>query len=246
MTVRQRVQALADESNADFLSRLLPGIERETVLGVRMPALRALAKELKGTDEAAAFLAALPHRYLDENNLHALLINDLAGYEDALAALDAFLPYVDNWATCDALRPKAARKNLADFRRRIDGYLASPAPYTVRFGLEMLMCHYLDAAFSAEQNEQAAALRSEQYYIRMMQSWYFATALAKQWDATIPYLEQRRLEPWTHAKTIQKAIESYRISDERKAYLRTLKTPSGRCGAASPEGEAAPVAARER
>lgn len=223
MTVRQRLEALADESNADFLSRLLPGIERETVLGVRMPALRALAKELRGTDEAAAFLAALPHRYLDENNLHALLINELAGYEDALAAVDAFLPYVDNWATCDALRPKAVKKKLADFRGRIDGYLASAAPYTVRFGIEMLMCHYLDAAFSAKQNEQVASIRSEHYYIRMMQAWYYATALAKQWDTTIPLLEQRRLEPWTHAKTIRKAIESYRISDEKKAYLRTLK-----------------------
>ena len=223
MTVGQRVEALADESNAGFLSRLLPGIEPETVLGVRMPTLRALAKELRGTAEAAAFLAALPHRYLDENNLHALLINDLSGYEDALAALDAFLPYVDNWATCDALRPKAVKKKLADFRGRIDGYLASAAPYTVRFGIEMLMCHYLDAAFSDEQNGQIALIRSEHYYIRMMQAWYFATALAKQWDATIPLLEQRRLEPWTHAKTIQKAIESYRISNEKKAYLRTLK-----------------------
>lgn len=223
MTVRQRVEALADESNAEFLSRLLPGIERRTVLGVRMPALRALAKELRGTEEAAAFLAALPHRYLDENNLHALLINDIAGYEDALTAIDAFLPYVDNWATCDALRPKAMKKNLAVFRGRIDGYLASGAPYTVRFGIEMLMCHYLDAAFAPEQNEQVASIRSEHYYIRMMQAWYFATALAKQWDGTIATLEQRRLESWTHAKTIQKAIESYRISEEKKAYLRTLK-----------------------
>ena len=223
MTVRQRVEALADESNAEFLSRLLPGIKPETVLGVRMPALRALAKELRGTEEAAAFLAALPHRYLDENNLHALLINDIAGYEDALTAIDAFLPYVDNWATCDALRPKAVKKNLAVFRGRIDGYLASGAPYTVRFGIEMLMCHYLDAAFASEQNEQVASIRSEHYYIRMMQAWYFATALAKQWDGTIATLEQRRLESWTHAKTIQKAIESYRISEEKKAYLRTLK-----------------------
>ena len=223
MTVGQRLEALADESNAGFLSRLLPGIEPETVLGVRMPALRALAKELRGTEEAAAFLAALPHRYLDENNLHALLINDIAGYEDALTAIDAFLPHVDNWATCDALRPKAVKKNRAVFRGRIDGYLASGAPYTVRFGIEMLMCHYLDAAFSAKQNEQVASIRSEQYYIRMMQAWYFATALAKQWDATVPLLEQHRLESWTHTKTIRKAIESYRISDERKAYLRTLK-----------------------
>ena len=223
MTVRQRVEALADESNADFLSRLLPGVEREAVLGVRMPALRALAKELRGTDEAAAFLAELPHRYLDENNLHVLLLNELRGYEDALAAIGAFLPYVDNWATCDALRPKAVKKHLPDFRRRIDGYLASPAPYTVRFGIEMLMCHYLDGAFEREQNEQVASIRSEHYYIRMMQAWYFATALAKQWDATIGLIERHSLEPWTHAKTIRKAIESYRVSDERKAYLRTLK-----------------------
>ena len=170
MTVRQRVEALADESNAEFLSRLLPGIEPETVLGVRMPALRALAKELRGTEEAAAFLAALPHRYLDENNLHALLINDIAGYEDALAAIDAFLPHVDNWATCDALRPKAVKKKLADFRGRIDGYLASAAPYTVRFGIEMLMCHYLDAAFAPEQTTAGIFIRTDHCRMKMPES----------------------------------------------------------------------------
>ena len=223
MTVRERLNALADEKNADFVSRLTPGIGRERILGVRLPALRSLAKELRGTPEAAAFLAALPHGTLDENNLHALLLNDLRRYEDILAALDAFLPFVDNWLTCDALRPRAVRRHLGEFERMIDGWLDDEHPYTVRFGIEMLMSYYLDEAFAPSQLERVARIRSEEYYVRMMQAWYFATALAKQYDHTLPVLEERRLERWTPNMTIRKAIESFRIGDAQKAYLKTLR-----------------------
>lgn len=223
MTAEERLYALADEKNADFMSRLTPGIPRERILGVRIPALRALAKELRGTAEEAAFLARLPHATLDENNLHGVLLSLERDYERTLALLDAFLPQVDNWATCDLLRPAAVKRRLDDFEAAIDAYLASEQPYTVRFGIEMLLCHYLDARFDPAQLARVAAIRTEEYYVRMMQAWYFATALSKQYESTIPYLEQHRLEDWTQRKTVQKAIESYRISDEKKAYLKTLK-----------------------
>ena len=223
MTAEERLLDLADAKNADFVARLIPHVPREKILGVRAPAITALARELRGTEEAEAFLARLPHDRLDENNLHAALLSAVKDYDRCLALLEAFLPHVDNWATCDSLRPAPVKKNRADFRGRIERWLSSEEPYTVRFGIEMLMCHYLDESFEPEQNERVAAIRFDHYYVRMMQAWYFATALAKQWDATVPLLERRELEDWTHRKTIQKAIESFRVSDERKAYLRTLK-----------------------
>lgn len=223
MSVRERLEALSDEKNADFVASLTPDVAREKILGVRFPALRALAKELRGTPEAAAFLAALPHETFEENNLHAVLLSDIRDYDALIAALDAFLPFVDNWSTCDTLRPAAVKRHRDAFEDVIDGYLASDRPYTVRFGIEMLMAYYLDEHFDSKQAEKVASLRSEHYYVRMMQAWYFATALAKQYKSTLPVLEERRLERWTHNKTIQKACESYRVSDERKAYLKTLK-----------------------
>ncbi len=223
MNIRERLEALSDAKNADFVASLAPDVAREKILGVRFPALRALAKELRGTPEAAAFLAALPHETFEENNLHAVLLSGIRDYDALLAALEAFLPFVDNWSTCDTLRPGAVRKHLPAFERVIGAYLASEHPYTVRFGIEMLMAYYLGEAFDPAQLDKVAAIRSEHYYVRMMQAWYFATALAKQYDSTIRILEERRLERWTHNKTIQKACESYRVSDERKAYLKTLK-----------------------
>ncbi len=223
MSVRERLEALSDEKNADFVASLTPDVAREKILGVRFPALRALAKELRGTPEAAAFLAALPHETFEENNLHAVLLSDIRDYDALIAALDAFLPFVDNWSTCDTLRPAAVKRHRDAFEGVIDGYLASDRPYTVRFGIEMLMAYYLAEHFDPKQAEKVASLRSEHYYVRMMQAWYFATALAKQYESTLPVLEERRLERWTHNKTIQKACESYRVSDERKAYLKTLK-----------------------
>ena len=223
MSVRERLEALSDAKNADFVASLTPDVPRGKILGVRFPALRALAKELRGTPEAAAFLAALPHETFEENNLHAVLLSDIRDYDALIAALDAFLPFVDNWSTCDTLRPAAVKRHRDAFEGVIDGYLASDRPYTVRFGIKMLMAYYLDEHFDPKQTEKVASLRSEHYYVRMMQAWYFATALAKQYESTLPVLEERRLERWTHNKTIQKACESYRVSDERKAYLKTLK-----------------------
>ena len=220
--VRARLLALRDEKNAAFMARLVPTLPPENVLGVRTPDSRSLAKALCAEPDIGLFLADLPHRYLDENNLHALILNEEKDYAAVVAALDGFLPYVDNWATCDALRPKAFRKHppaLPDECRR---WMHSAEPYTVRFGIEMLMTHYLDADFRPEYLEEVSVIRNNEYYVNMMIAWYFATALAKQYDAAIPYIEQRRLAPWTHNKTIRKAIESFRVTDEQKAYLRTL------------------------
>ena len=207
----------------DFQSKLMPTVDPELVIGVRMPALRKLAKELAGTQLAEDFLQQLPHRYYEENNLHGLLISAIPDYGAAVAALEAFLPHVDNWATCDLLSPKAFWAHPPELPDRIRRWAAAPHPYTVRFGLGMLMSFYLDGEFRPEYLELAAGVRREEYYVRMMVAWYFATALAKQYDTALPYLEQRRLDRWTHNKTIQKAVESYRISPEQKAELRSLR-----------------------
>ena len=223
MKVRDELLRLRDDKNAAFLARLVPNIPPERVHGARMPALRGLAKSLRGTEEAACFLAALPHESLDEDQLHALLINELRDYDETLAALERFLPFVDNWAVCDALRPKCFARHKTELQRAIPRWLAADAVYTRRFGLEMLMTHFLDEGFDPVFLDWAAQMRAEDYYLRMMQAWFFATALTMQYETALPYLQERRLEPRTHNKTIQKAIESFRIPDERKAYLRTLR-----------------------
>ena len=221
-TVRGRLFALRDETNAAFMARLVPTLPPESVLGVRMPDCRALAKELCRMPDIGEFLTDLPHRYLDENNLHALILNEEKDSAAAVAAIDAFLPYVDNWATCDALRPKAFKKHPSALPDECRRWMRSGATYTVRFGIEMLMTHYLDEGFRPEYLEEVSIIKSKEYYVNMMIAWYFATALAKQYEAAISYIEQRRLDQWTHNKTIRKAIESCRITEERKAYLRTL------------------------
>ena len=165
----------------------------------------------------------LPHRYYDENMLHSLLISQGKDYEECISLTDAFLPYVDNWAVCDIMSPKVFAIHKAALTEKINTWCNSRHTFTCRFGIETLMTHYLDKNFKAEYLEIPAAVRSEEYYVKMMVAWFFATALAKQWDATIPYIEQKRLAPWTHNKTIQKAIESYRITPGQKEYLRTLK-----------------------
>ena len=221
-TVRGRLFELRDETNAAFMARLVPTLPPESVLGVRMPDCRALAKELCRMPDIGEFLTDLPHRYLDENNLHALILNEEKDSAAAVAAIDAFLPYVDNWATCDALRPKAFKKHPSALPDECRRWMRSGATYTVRFGIEMLMTHYLDENFRPEYLEEVSIIKSKEYYVNMMIAWYFATALAKQYEAAISYIEQRRLDQWTHNKTIRKAIESCRITEERKAYLRTL------------------------
>jgi 3-methyladenine DNA glycosylase AlkD len=201
----------------------MPTVNPETVIGVRTPDLRKLAKEFSKTPEALEFLKILPHRYYEENNLHGFLIETIRDYDIAIDAVDAFLPYIDNWATCDLISPKVFKKHLPELYGKIKVWLKSDRTYTVRFGIGMLMSFYLDDNFRPEMPELVAGIRSDEYYINMMIAWYFATALAKQYDAALPYIQEKRLDKWTHNKAIQKAIESYRISDETKAYLRALK-----------------------
>ena len=221
--IQQRLFALQDAGYRDFQAALMPTVDKALVIGVRMPALRALAKELKGTELAADFMAALPHKYYEENNLHAALIGYIRDFDACMAAVERFLPYVDNWATCDMMNPRALAKDKAALLERIRLWLQSGHTYTVRFGMEMLMNHFLEEDFREEYLALVASVQSEEYYVRMMQAWYFATALAKQYEAAVTYLEQRKLEVWVHNKTIQKARESYRISGEQKEYLKSLK-----------------------
>ena len=219
----EKLQALADSGYRDFQAKLIPTVAKDTIIGVRTPAMRALAKELKGTELAASFLQELPHQYFDENQLHAFLINELKDYKQCLEELELFLPYVDNWATCDQLSPKVLKKQPDATLAAIKKWLGSDHDYTVRFGMEMLMSFYLDDLFKPEFLAWVAADKNEAYYVKMMVAWFFATALAKQYEATVPYFEQRLLPEWSHKKAIQKACESYRVTKEHKEYLRTLK-----------------------
>ena len=221
--IRARLFEMQDLKYRDFTAKLTPTLEKERIIGVRTPELRKYAVELSKTEDAAAFMAMLPHLYQEENNLHAFLIERIADYDACVAALDAFLPYVDNWATCDSMSPKCLKKQLPRLTGEIRRWMASDWVYTVRFGMGMLMRHFLDDAFDPAYLDWVAALRSEEYYINMMIAWFFATALAKQWDATLPYIEGRRLDPWVHNKAIQKAVESYRIPEDRKNLLRAQK-----------------------
>ena len=221
--IQERLFALADPGYKQFHSRLMPTVSPEAVIGVRTPLLRALAGEWAGKPLAEGFLRALPHRYYEENNLHALLIMREKDYGHALALVEDFLPYIDNWATCDTLRPRVFARHREELMEAIERWLASEHPYTVRFGLGMLMTHYLDDAFSPAYPARAAAVKSEEYYVKMMVAWYFATALAKQYPAVLPLIEEGRLEPWTHNKAIQKAVESRRLTAAQKETLKALR-----------------------
>jgi len=208
-----------DIAYRDMQRRLIPTVDPETILGVRTPVLRQLAREL---EDGEAFRQKLPHRYFEENQIHAFLLEREKDFDKTVRAVEAFLPFVDNWATCDQLRPRAFR----DHERLlplISRWLASSEPYTVRFGLGMLMCHFLDGDFRPELLELAASVRREEYYVKMMVAWYFATALAKQYEATLPYITEHRLEPWTHNRTIQKAVESFRVPPEHKEFLKSCR-----------------------
>lgn len=221
--VRRELFAMQDLEYRDFQCKLLPTVAPDAVIGVRTPALRSFAKAFGKTPEAEVFLTQLPHRYFEENNLHGFLIAAMKDYDACVAALQTFLPYIDNWATCDQISPKVFKKHLPELLEEIRRWIRSEETYTVRFGIGMLMSFYLDEAFSPEYLELAASVHSEEYYVNMMVAWYFATALAKQYDAALPYIEQRRLDVWTHNKAIQKAVESYRITAEQKEYLKTMR-----------------------
>ena len=218
-----RLFDLRDEAYGAFQCKLIPTAPPKSFIGVRTPALRAFAKELYQSGEGEAFLQILPHKYFDENQLHAFLISEEKDFKICVQRVEVFLPYVDNWATCDQLSPKAFRKHRAELLPYIRRWIESGKTYTVRFAIGMLMQHYLDDAFDPAYPALISQIRSEEYYVNMMIAWYFATALAKQSDAALPYIENRRLAPWTHNKAIQKAAESFRVTPEHKAYLKSLK-----------------------
>ena len=221
--ILQRLFDLRDEKYARFQSGLTPTLPPEAFIGVRVPDVRRLARELSRSPESAEFLAELPHGYYDENMLHGLLVSEIKDYGRCIEETERFLPYVDNWAVCDIMSPKVFAKNKPALLEKIREWAASDRTYTCRFGVEMLMSHFLDADFRPEYLELPAGVVSGEYYVNMMLAWFFATALAKQWDAAIPYLTENRLGVWVHNKTVQKACESRRITDEQKAYLKTLK-----------------------
>lgn len=229
--IEEKLWELQDIGYQEFHSRLIPNVDPQTIIGVRTPALRSYAKELLREAKKDAqiqagidrFLERLPHGYYDENNLHACLIEGIRDYDACVRQLDRFLPCVDNWATCDLMSPKVLGKDTKRLLSDVERWLSSPHVYTVRFGIGMLMRWYLDDAFETRYLDMAAAKCCEEYYVNMMVAWYFATALAKQYETALPYIEEQRLPLWTHNKTIQKAVESYRITPKQKEYLRTLR-----------------------
>lgn len=224
--IRARLETLEDPEYREFQMKLIPGIDPDRVLGIRTPDLRAYAKQLLRTGEAAGFLAVLPHDTFDENQLHAFVISGIRDFPDCLAEVERFLPYVDNWATCDQLSPSCFARHTEELSPVLDRWLHSEHVYTVRFAIGMRMRYYLEDLFEDRYPREIAELRSDEYYIRMMVAWYFATALAKQYDRILPYLRERRLPEWTHNKTIQKAVESRRITEQEKEELRRLRLPS--------------------
>ena len=221
--VQKRLFEMQDTGYRDFHARLIPTVKKEKIIGIRTPMLRKFAKEFGKTEESEMFLKALPHQYYEENNLHGLLIEQIRDYDKCLEELERFLPYIDNWATCDLPALHMMKKHRDIFIREIYRWIGSDKPYIIRFGISMLMRHYLDEGFKTEYPEKVAAIRSEEYYVNMMRAWYFATALAKQYEKILPFLEEQRMDIWTHNKTIQKSIESYRITQEQKDHLRTLR-----------------------
>lgn len=224
MNIRETLYALAEPDYQKFQSKLIPTIPPERILGVRIPKLRQLAKELRGTPAAEDFLRHLPHTFYEEDCLHGLLICMERDYGQTVTALERLLPYIDNWASCDLLSPAAFRAHPAELPQLLYGYLQAEHLYTLRFGLGCLMKYYLDQPwFCPEYLSWAAAVQTEEYYGQMMIAWYFATALSKQYDAALPYLTERRLAPTVHRMTVQKAVESYRISTEQKQFLKTLR-----------------------
>lgn len=214
---------LQDKSFADFQAGLLPGIERSSIIGVRLPILRDVAKELIKDGTSEELMKNLPHKFFEENLLHSIFISEMKDFDECVTETDRFLPFVDNWAVCDTMSPKSFKKNREKLLIKIRKWAESREVYTCRFGIKMLMNHFLDGDFREELLQIPASVKSEEYYVNMMIAWFFATALAKQWEPTVKYLENRSLSAWVHNKTIQKARESFRITAEQKSYLKSLK-----------------------
>lgn len=223
MNIQQELFKLQDLKYKDFQAKLMPTVNPDVIIGVRTPQLRLLAKSFAKTAEAEVFLKSLPHKFYEENNVHACIIEQIKDYKTALAETERFLPCVDNWATCDMFLPKVFKKHTQELFGRIKEWVKSNDTYTVRYGIKLLMSLYLDEHFKPEYLALVAFVRSEEYYVNMMRAWYFATALAKQYDTAVLYITENRLDKWTHNKTIQKAVESYRITKEQKEYLKTFR-----------------------
>ena len=221
--VRQDLFLMQDKKYAEFHSKLIPNIEKSLVIGVRTPLLRKYARKLYNMDSAELFLSVLPHKYYEENNLHAFLLQNIKDIDDLLFEIDRFLPYIDNWATCDMLRPKILKKNKEKLLLKIREWLKSDSTYAVRFAIEMLMLHILDEDFSEEYPLIVCNIKSNEYYVNMMRAWYFAEALAKRYNAVIPYFQDKKLDPWTYGKAIQKSVESFKIPKEQKEYLKSMR-----------------------
>ena len=223
MNIKEAIYVQKEVEYARFTAPLIPNIPSETILGVRIPYLRKLAKQIRGLPETKQFMEELPHHYHEENILHAVLVSDLKDETECLRELERFLPFVTNWAVSDTLKANTLAKDPDNLKAKIYAWVGSKDVYTVRFGLKMIMDYFLGDSFDLKLLELAASIRTDEYYINMMVAWLFATALAKQWDATIPFVEDGCLDTWTHNKAIQKSQESYRVSEEHKAYLKTLK-----------------------
>ena len=221
--LQKQLFELQDLKYRDFHSKLMPETDKETVIGIRTPILRKFAKEFAGTSEAEVFLQQFPHQYYEENNLHMMLITGIKDYEKCMEEVQRFLPYIDNWATCDYPAPKCFARHKDQVLEEAKKWISSRETYVIRYGIGMLMRLFLDEDFSPEYLAMVAAVQSQEYYVNMMIAWYFATALAKQWDAAVPYIEQHKLSDWVHRKTIQKAVESYRITPEQKEYLKGFR-----------------------
>ena len=223
----ERLFSLQDKEYGELQARTIPSVDKERIIGVRTPALRSFAKELAKENDVGTFLASLPHQYFEEDQLHAFVVSLEKNFDQCIMRVEEFLPFIDNWATCDQFSPIAFKKEPEKLLPYIRKWIKSDRTYTVRFAIGMLMQHFLDERFDLKYADMVAAVRSEEYYINMMIAWYFATALAKQYEAILPYIEEKRLADWPHNKAIQKAIESYRITPEQKGYLRTLKKVHG-------------------
>lgn len=228
--IRSALFRLQDPEYRDFQGKLIPTVSADTIIGVRTPELRKLAGQLAKREDIEEFLRLLPHDYFDENQLHGFIVSEIKDFQRCMAEVNRFLPFVDNWATCDQMSPKVFKKHRPGLPAYIREWIASDRTYTVRFAIGMLMEHFLDEDFDIDYLQMVSKVRSEEYYINMMTAWYFATALAKQYDAALPFVEEKRLDEWTHNKAIQKAIESRRITPEQKAYLRSLKIPAVKGG----------------
>lgn len=221
--IRKELKKLQDKGYREMQVTIIPTLEADSIIGVRTPALRQLAKELAKREDISVFLSDLPHKFFEENQLHAFILSGMKDAESCIRLVDEFLPYVDNWATCDQMSPKVFKKHKQLLLEYVDKWIRSVHTYVKRFAIGMLMEHFLDEDFKTSYLTKVSKIRSEEYYVNMMIAWYFATALAKQYEDTLPFIEKQKLDKWTHNKSIQKAVESYRITPEQKEYLKTLK-----------------------